>query len=84
MTVDEIAADILGKWAFPVREEFKNTPFDKLIQYHHGFGTAIRNEYKLWERKWIPELRYGVDFSPEHPDQISQTIIETMWHKLNA
>lgn len=83
MTVEQIADDILGKWTFATREEFKNTKFEDLIRYHHGFGTAIRNEYKLWERKWTPEVRNGVDYSPEHPDQISQTIIETMWKKLH-
>lgn len=84
MTVDEIAADIISKWDTATSEQFKNTPFDDLIQYHHGFGTAVRNEYKLWKRQWTPEVRDGVDYSPEHPDAISQTIIETIWNKLNA
>lgn len=84
MTVDEIADDILSGWADSTKEQLKQIPFEDLIKYHHGFGTGIRNEYKLWERKWTPEIRNGVDYSPEHPDAISQTIIETIWKKLNA
>ena len=52
-----------------------------LISLHHGMGTWIRNNYNLWEIPWTPEIREGVDYSPEHPDAISQTIIEELWKR---
>lgn len=64
------------------KDEFLNCPKGKLIQYHHTLGRVIRNEFKLWEHKWIPELIDGFDHSKEHPDQISMTIIEMVWEEL--
>ena len=42
---------------------------------HDTLGRAIRNKYNLWEIPWEPELRDGIDWSPEHPDCISDTIL---------
>lgn len=54
---------------------------DDLSSLHHGMGTWIRNNYNLWAIPWTPELRNGVDYSPEHPDNISQAIIEELWKR---
>ncbi len=61
------------------RDLFLKTPKDKLIQYHATLGRDIRNEFKLWETEWIPDIRRGVDCSPDHPDQISMKVIEEVW-----
>jgi hypothetical protein len=60
---------------------FKNTPKDKLIRYHHSLGMNIRNHLNLWANEWVPDIKNGVDYSPEHPDAISQRIIEAVWEK---
>jgi hypothetical protein len=68
--------------------EFRSTPRDKLWQFHHGLGRAIRND-----------LLYGRDIekegkSPVHAyfsdvlgitegDDISGIIIEALWCKVN-
>ena len=55
---------------------------EKLTKYHHTLGRWIRNEFSLWSIPWVPEIREdGCDYSPFHPDQVSQTIIEEVWKK---
>ena len=63
---------------------FKTCPFDKLIQYHSTLGRSIRNIFGLWENKWVPQLEDGIDVSPDHPDFISQRIIEDVWKEFNS
>ena len=65
------------------KSEFLNTPKEKLVSYHTSLGRSIRNEFKLWETNWTPDIQNGVDYSPEHPDQVSMEIIETVWEKLH-
>jgi len=53
-----------------------------LIRYHSQIGMTIRNEYKLWEFTWEPELDdIGVDISEFHPDEVSYTILKNVWKK---
>ncbi len=62
----------------------KETAFEDLIQFHNTVGRDIRNKYKLWEYKWEPLVGDdGVDYSPNHPDAISQRIIEHVWRLVN-
>ena len=68
---------------------------------HHGYGTHIRNEYKLWEaanpltHQWFKDCAFaeggegkhqhmidGVDYHPQHPDQVSFEIIKEVWRKV--
>lgn len=65
------------------KKEFLETPKEKLIKYHTTLGRSIRNEFKLWETNWTPEINEkGFDCSPFHPDQISMSIIEDVWKRL--
>jgi hypothetical protein len=89
MTIDEIAADIAGKLRLPDRQKLKRCSLEEARGYHHGFGTWIRNEYGLWDTspltvRWRedPSCRKvvnGVDESPDHPDQVSDLIIQRVW-----
>jgi hypothetical protein len=61
---------------------------------HHGFGTAIRNEYGLWaEDHPLTGLRAqteprdihnSLDYSTFHPDAVSNEIIAALWRKANS
>ena len=84
---EEIVSEILDNWwknsTLEDRKNFLNTPRDQLAMYHHGMGTNIRNHFKLWENKWIPELdKDNVDISPDHPDAISMRIIKEVYDRL--
>ena len=61
----------------------KSTPFNDLIQYHHGLGTGIRNSFGLWGRN--KELTVSICGSEEcHPDDAAMEIIYGVWNKLNG
>lgn len=88
MTKDEIVEDlhrkILTEWPVENRNAFFLAPYgDEHVwaKMHHGFGMWIRNNYELWNTPWTPEIRDGVDYSPDHPDSISMTIIKEVWKK---
>jgi len=88
MTKDEIVEDvhrmIMKEWSDKDKKEFFLGPYvdeNELYRHHHGMGQWIRNNYKLWETTWKPELRDQVDYSPNHPDAISMTIIKEVWKK---
>lgn len=66
------------------QQKFIDTPFEKLIRYHDSVGRSIRNEFKLWETHWTPEIKNGADYSPNHPDQISMRVIEEVWTRLRG
>lgn len=72
---------------------------ESLVSLHHGYGTFIRNEYKLWEaenpltQQWFTDcdeaqdgqhefMVDGVDYHPQHPDEVSMDIIEEVWRKV--
>lgn len=60
--------------------------------YDFGMATrAVRNEYGLWwdhplTAKWRSGeevvMKDGIDYSPGHPDNLSQTILEEVRKKL--
>lgn len=79
--VESVRRDIADNWPKETQDKFFRTGYDdkNLIMYHHGFGTYIRNKYKLWANEWEPHVVNDVDISPDHPDQVSMRIIEQVW-----
>lgn len=61
---------------------FVDCPRSQLVRYHDSLGRMVRNEFKLWDAEWTPNIINGVDASPDHPDQQSQQIIEQCWDYL--
>ena len=64
---------------------------DGPVAYHHGFGTAVRNEFHLWHpenpytmKNYAPELRDGVDYNPRHADNMSGCIMEQLHVRLSG
>jgi hypothetical protein len=62
--------------------EFQATRFEDLHRFHHTLGQNIRNEFRLWEQPWEPDLVGGVDMSPDHPDALSMRIIQEVWRRV--
>ena len=61
-----------------------------LTLIHHGFGTCIRNNFKMWD----PESKLVQDCAKRdnsikhrshyiHPDDASGVVIKAFWEKLN-
>jgi hypothetical protein len=80
--VNEVAGLLNKETQKEIKKEFVNTPKDKLVMYHGTLGRTIRNEYKLWDTNWTPDIRDGVDYSPDHPDQVSMRVLEEVWERL--
>jgi hypothetical protein len=62
--------------------EFQATRFADLHRFHQSIGQDIRNEFRLWEQPWEPDLVGGVDMSPNHPDALSMKVIEEVWRRV--
>lgn len=63
------------------QQQFLATPERRLVAYHHTLGRKIRNEFKLWDCAWTPDVQNGVDHSTDHPDAVSMRIIEAVWSR---
>lgn len=82
LTEEQIISDLLlVKLAEQDKREIKKTAEADLIMYHHGFGRWIRNTYGLWDPK-NPYVDFNDPMGDNHPDQMSQRIIETVWKRL--
>lgn len=80
-TVD-IAADIIIKrLSDEDRLLIKNTKKEDLINFHHGWGTSIRNDFGLWDgnEKLLRSACHGEICDP---DEASMVIIEAVWMRL--
>lgn len=60
-------------------QQFATENKDDLYKYHHGFGTAIRNNFRLW----INNKSLMEDTGTDHPDDASMVIIEALWERLH-
>lgn len=63
----------------------KSTEYDDLIQFHHGWGTGIRNASGLWagnDELNLSCARLRDRDSKMHPDNVSMIIIEEVWKLL--
>lgn len=64
------------------KETVKSASYDSLIQFHHGWGTGIRNSFCLW--KGGPLQTWFNEHQVSHPDSMSQVLIELYWAHLNG
>lgn len=54
-----------------------NTPENSLINFHHSWGTRIRNDYNLWRNQALVKATGAA-----HPDDASMLIIKAVWQEL--
>lgn len=81
VTCDEAVKDVLDNLPSSERKELAAFEKDELIFLHHGFGTAIRNDFGLWAgNSTLIESCSGR--TDTHPDEVSMIIIERAWSEL--
>lgn len=82
---DDIASEVFKNLSYEDVDAIKKVPHPAdMIEYHHTVGRWIRNHYKLWERPYTPEInQHGVDVSEQHPDAISDRILQKVWIKVH-
>jgi hypothetical protein len=80
-SVDAAVDILIARLSEEDRLRVKNTKKDDLIEYHHGWGTSIRNDFGLWaeNEKLLHSACRGEIC---HPDDASMVIIETVWTRL--
>jgi len=81
-TVKATVVDLISALPEEDKDAIRNTKKDDLIQYHHGWGTGIRNHYGLWRGN--QELIKDACGKPCHPDDASMVIIEAVWQALQS
>ncbi len=60
----------------------KLTNKNETIQYHHGFGTWLRNNWGLWGGSRLQ--KYFLDRKVNHPDSMSSLILEYYYDWLHG
>jgi len=79
-TVDEAAAELVAGLDAESMATLLATERADLIQFHHGWGTGIRNEFGLWGGNDALMKSCG----KPHPDDCSMVIIEATWDRAKA
>ena len=80
LTEEQIVEDVLSKLNAEDRLKLRSIPFEELIGFHSNFGQQIRNKYKLWDVS--NPYTHHVDDHPDHPDNLSFRIIQTVWLRI--
>jgi len=97
-TLDEAVKWLLDNLSPADLDNFRNEEFSNLIRYHHGFGRHLRNHFGMWTDEQADFVEEVCSHAPRervypedknlvqgpHPDDASQTIIETLWTVLQA
>lgn len=83
--VQDLINELLNNTDREDRDLFINTNPNNLYAFHSTLGKQVRNEYGLWQREWTPVINNnGVDTSPNHPDNLSMSIIEEVWARVQT
>lgn len=78
-SVDEAAERLVSELDEASKKKVRETPRDKLIQFHMGWGMGIRNTFGLWQGNTSLLKSCG---EPIHPDSCSGIIIGAVWERL--
>jgi len=76
-TVEAVVQDITARMSQSDKDVLRKKKKEDLIQFHHGWGTGIRNRYGLWRGN--EKLLTSACGQPCHPDDASMHIIEAVW-----
>jgi hypothetical protein len=82
-TVDQAAKQIVSEMDEASKARVRATAGNQLIQYHHGWGTGIRNSLGLWRGNEALLASCGGG-KRVHPDDCSMVIIGAVWALLQA
>ena len=92
-TVEEAVQQLTSSMSEEDKATLRNTPEEDLALFHHGLGTAIRNELGLWAdnrellescaSQMMPDSPYDDYLTMMvHPDEASTVVIEALWRRL--
>ena len=76
-TLQETVRNILSVVSEEDKARIKNTQERKLMSFHQGWGTGIRNDFGLWKDNY--QLLESCGSRNMHRDDVSMVIIEAVW-----
>ena len=89
-TIEEAVETMLQNTNKKDREVISKMKEEDLCLIHHGFGTCVRNNFKMWDpESKLVQACAKRDSSIKHrsryvhPDDASGVIIKAFWEKLN-
>ena len=82
ITLEYAVNDIIKEMSAEDLQRIKTTKPEGLYQYHHGWGTGIRNHYGMWKED--SELVLDICGKGCHPDDASMFVIRGVLNKLNG
>jgi hypothetical protein len=80
--LEECLAELQRRLPPDLIVRMRNGGEEDMIDYHHGLGTGIRNEWGLWRRS--PLNRHFNDLGIHHPDDMSWIILTSFWRRLHG
>lgn len=91
MTEAEIVEDLVSKMNDATRKKLLQIRRrEHMIQFHHGWGMHIRNNYRLWDTD-NPHTKAdagpndeGIIDDPLFPDQVSGRILQLLWDAVHG
>lgn len=95
-TIDSIADDFISNLLEEEKQRGMKMTKGEMRGLHFYLGREIRNYYKLWDKahpltkQWFDDnesksnkhIKGGVDYHPNHPDEVSDKILICIWEKL--
>jgi hypothetical protein len=83
-TCDAAAELLLSRLDEGLRATLRQTPRERLIQFHHGWGQAIRNRLGMWggNSALVKSCSAGRHDEIEFPDNASMALIEVVWRRV--
>jgi len=97
LTVTQIVNQEFNRLTDEELAHLETISLEDMLGFHHTAGMGIRNEYHLWDKEnpltaqWFADneagqnkyLKDGVDYSPFHPDAVSNDILKYLWVKVH-
>jgi DNA-directed RNA polymerase subunit RPC12/RpoP len=80
-TIEGAVENILSSMSEEDRKIVESTPEEALDQFHHGWGTGIRNSFGLWSGRNRELLSACGCWDP---DTASSVIIKAVWNRLRG
>jgi hypothetical protein len=80
-TYEGVVADVVANLDGESLALLRRTAKADLIQFHHGWGTVIRNQYGFWSNEALIRscARHAGRDGGMHPDDASMVVIEGVW-----
>jgi len=97
-TVQEAVQFLIKNMTKKDQEYFINTKFDDLIQFHHGLGMWIRNNFGLWtgnddlkrnclaiqKEKYLDQYKSDQDYYEKLVNQFGKKVLPEIMHADDA